>query len=185
MSESPWKTLSTKEIYDNPWIHVNEHEVINPRGGKGIYGKVHFKNQALGIVPLDEEWNTWLVGQHRYPIDVFTWEIPEGGGHLHASPLESAQRELQEETGIVANRWQLVQEMWLSNSVTDEHAWIFVAQDLRFTLPNPDETEVLTLKKLSFQEAFNRMLAGEITDSLSVAALFRVHHMMATGQLTR
>ena len=95
--KNPWTTLSGEVKYDNPWITVTEFQVINPSGGRGIYGKVHFKNRAIGIIPLDKELNTWLVGQYRYTLDAWHWEIPEGGGPLERSPLESAQRELQEE----------------------------------------------------------------------------------------
>src|SRR6201991_5040012 len=103
--ENPWKVLGSKEKYDNNWIRVTEYDVINPSGGKGIYGKVHFKNLAIGIVPLDEELNMWIVGQYRFPINRYSWEIPEGGGLIGSDPLESAKRELQEETGLSANKW--------------------------------------------------------------------------------
>ena len=100
--KNPWTTLSTDNIYENPWIKLEQHQVINPAGGKGIYGKIHFKNKAIGIVALDENQNTWLVGQHRYPLNEWSWEIPEGGGPLEIDPLESAKRELKEETGLDA-----------------------------------------------------------------------------------
>src|SRR5690349_13764017 len=112
--ENPWTTLSEKEVYDNPWINVTEYQVINPSGGRGIYGKVHFKNYAIGILPLDEELNTWLVGQYRYTIDQYSWEIPEGGGPLNISPLESAKRELLEETGLTASDWTEIQPFHLT-----------------------------------------------------------------------
>ncbi|SKB67774.1 NUDIX domain-containing protein [Daejeonella lutea] len=171
---NPWKTLSEKSIYDNPWISLTEYQVINPGGGKGIYGKVHFKNLAIGIIVLDEQNNTWLVGQYRYAPDHFTWEIPEGGGSLHVDPLISAKRELLEETGITAANWTEIQRMHLSNSVSDELAIIYLARDLSFGEANPEESEQLTLRKLPFTEAFNLVINGEITDSLSVAAFLKV-----------
>ncbi len=85
---NPWKILTDKDIYNNPWIHVTEYNVINPSGGKGIYGKVHFKNLAIGIIPLDEELNTWIVGQYRFPINKYSWEIPEGGGLIGSDPVK-------------------------------------------------------------------------------------------------
>ena len=148
--------------------------MINPGGGKGIYGKVHFKNLAIGIVVLDENYNTWLVGQYRYPLDQFSWEIPEGGGPLEDDPVKSAQRELLEETGITAKIWTEIQRMHLSNSVSDELAIIYLARDLRFGESDPEETEQLTIRKLPFAEAYEMVINGEITDSMSVAAILKV-----------
>ncbi|RYF99145.1 MAG: NUDIX hydrolase, partial [Chitinophagaceae bacterium] len=123
MSErNPWQVLSEQEVYDNRWINVTAYDVINPGGGKGIYGKVHFKNLAIGIIVLDEEMNTYLVGQYRFATNMYSWEIPEGGGPLDADPLDSAKRELLEETGLVAHQWTVLLKMHLSNSVTDEYS---------------------------------------------------------------
>ena len=171
---NPWQTLSEKKIYKNPWISVTEYQVINPGGGQGIYGKVHYKNLAIGILVLDNEYNTWLVGQHRYPLNQFSWEIPEGGGPLEEDPVKSAQRELLEETGISASSWVEIQRMHLSNSVSDELAIIYLARDLSFGESNPEETEQLTIKKIQFDEAYNMVMSGEITDSMSVAAILKV-----------
>jgi len=115
---------------ENPWISLEEHQVINPRGGEGIYGKVHFKFKALGIIPLDEEWNTWLVGQYRYALNEYSWEIPMGGGVLDVDILESAKRELNEETGLRASKWENILRIHTSNSVTKEEGFVFLAQDL-------------------------------------------------------
>jgi 8-oxo-dGTP pyrophosphatase MutT (NUDIX family) len=174
MQTGPWQTLASELKYDNPWIRVTEHQVINPKGGRGIYGVVHLKHIALGIVPLDDEGNTWLVGQHRYPLDAYSWEIPEGGGHLDLDPLASAQRELREETGIEADHWQKVLDLHLSNSVTDEGGHVYVATGLHFGAAEPEDTEELALRKLPLAEAYRMVVAGEITDCVSVAALLRV-----------
>jgi len=171
---NPWQTLSEKKIYKNPWISLTEYQVINPGGGEGIYGKVHFKNLAIGILVLDNDNSTWLVGQYRYPLNQFSWEIPEGGGSLEEDPLKSAQRELLEETGISASSWVEIQRMHLSNSVSDELAIIYLARDLSFGESNPEETEQLTIKKIQFDEAYNMVMSGEITDSMSVAAILKV-----------
>ncbi|MGB4399166.1 MAG: NUDIX hydrolase [Daejeonella sp.] len=173
-NKNPWQTLSEKRFYDNQWISLTEYQIINPGGGAGIYGKVHFKNLAIGIIVLDENFDTWLVGQYRYPLDQYSWEIPEGGGPLHEDPLKSAQRELLEETGITANNWTEIQRLHLSNSVSDELAIIYLARDLSFGEPSPEETEQLIIRKLPFREAFNMVMRGEITDSLSVAAILKV-----------
>lgn len=172
---NPWKTLSAKKIYDNNWIMLEEHQVINPSGGPGIYGKVHFKNKAIGIVPLDEHGNTWLVGQHRYTLNEYTWEIPEGGCPLNTLPLDSAKRELKEETGITASRWEQLMRFHTSNSVTDEEGFIFLAESLTFGENELEDTEAdLVVKKLPFKEALEMVMRGEITDSMSVAGILKV-----------
>lgn len=175
---NPWVTLSKKNIYDNPWIHVEEHQVINPAGGKGIYGKVHFKNIAIGIVALDKENNTWLVGQHRYTLNEWSWEIPEGGGPLEKDILESARRELKEETGLVAGRWTEVIRTHLSNSVSDEVGVIFLAEELKEENSEREDTEAdMKVWKLPFNEALAMVLDGRITDGLSIMGILKVARM--------
>ncbi|MCB9278711.1 MAG: NUDIX hydrolase [Lewinellaceae bacterium] len=176
--KNPWQTVSIERIYDNPWIAVSHRDVINPSGNKGIYGVVHFKNLAIGIVPLDEEGNTWLVGQYRYTIDQYSWEIPEGGCPLGTDPLASAQRELLEETGITAGKWEKILDFHTSNSVTDEAGMVFLARELSFGPSQPEETEKLEVRKLPFSEAVKMVESGEITDSLSIMALLRVRLML-------
>lgn len=184
MEESnPWVTLSSKAIYDNNWIGLTEHDVINPSGGRGIYGEVHFKNYALGILPLDEENNTWLVGQYRFPLKAYSWEIPEGGGPLNTDPLASAKRELLEETGLSADNWKEIQHMHLSNSVSDEFSIIYVARGLTHGTAFPEETEQLTIRKLPFEDAFKMVMEGQITDSISVTAILKTKLLMDVGDL--
>ena len=178
MPANPWKIISSREAYDNNWIRVSEFEVINPRGGKGIYGKVHFKNRAIGILPIDNQGNTFLVGQYRFAINAYSWEIPEGGGPLDEDPIDSAKRELKEETGIEARHWEKLMEIHLSNSVSDEYGHIYLATSLEFKDPEPEETELLTVKKLPFSEAYRMVLDGEITDSISVAAILRMQLLL-------
>lgn len=181
--QNPWKTLESELKYDNNWIRVTEHQVINPTGGHGIYGEVHFKNLAIGILPLDEDYNTWLVGQYRYPIKAYSWEIPEGGGPHGEAPLDSAKRELLEETGLTATSWKEIQRMHLSNSVSDELSIIYVATQLKQGLSAPEDTEELQVKKLPFTEAYEMVLSGTITDSMSVAAILKVKLMILNGEL--
>lgn len=175
---NPWTIIDRKNQYENPWIKVEEYNVINPGGGKGIYGKVGFKNLAIGIIPLDHDFNTWLIGQYRFPISAYTWEIPEGGGPMDTNPLVSAQRELLEEAGIKAQKWEEILQMHLSNSVTDEKGIIYLARDLSFHDAMPEETEELVIKKLPFKKAFEMMISGQITDALSVAAVFKVNYLL-------
>lgn len=175
---NPWTTLTTREVYTNKWIHVTEHDVLNPAGGKGIYGKVHFKNKAIGIIPVDNDGNTWLVGQYRYTLNAYSWEIPEGGGAMDTEPLDAAKRELKEETGLTANKWTFLMRIHTSNSVTDEEGFVFLAEDLTQGEDDREETEAdLVVKKLSLQEAVSMVMDGKITDSISVAGLLKVARM--------
>jgi ADP-ribose pyrophosphatase len=180
---NPWVTIDSHKIYENNWIGLTEHNVINPSGGKGIYGEVHFKNYAIGILPLDEAHHTWLVGQYRYPLKAYSWEIPEGGGPLETEPLESAKRELLEETGLSASDWIEIQRMHLSNSVSNELAIIYIARGLSLGESEPEETEELQLRKLPFEEAYQMVIQGEITDSISVAAILRTKILLQEGHL--
>lgn len=181
--QSPWQILATAVQYDNKWIRLTEHQVINPNGGKGIYGVVHFKNLAIGVVALDEEFNIYLVGQYRFPLEAFSWEIPEGGGPLGEDPLLSAQRELLEETGLVAEQWEPIVQMHLSNSVSDESGIVYLARGLEQRNAEPEETEQLFIRKIPFEQAYRMVKEHEITDSLSVAAIQKIKLMMLEGEL--
>ncbi len=172
--QNPWKKTSGKTIYDNPWITLDEDQVINPGGGNSVYGKVHFKNFAVGIIPLDENNNTWLVGQWRYSLNEYSWEIPMGGGPIDIDLLESAQRELKEETGLTAQSWELFLKMHTSNSVTDEVGYAFVAKGLQQGETEFEETEDLEIIKLPFSEAVEMVMNGKITDSLSMIAILKL-----------
>ncbi|MCK6650020.1 MAG: NUDIX hydrolase [Bacteroidia bacterium] len=180
---NPWTTLKSEKIYDSPWIGLTKHDILNPNGNPGTYSVVHFKNLAIGILPLDEEMNTWIVGQYRYPIDQYSWEIPEGGGKRDVPPLDSAKRELLEETGITANKWTKIQEMYLSNSASDEFCILYVAQDLSFGEAQPEDDEQLEVRKIHFNELYRMVCDGEITDSLTVSIVLKAKLMMLEGKL--
>jgi 8-oxo-dGTP pyrophosphatase MutT (NUDIX family) len=171
---NPWRRLSRRVAYENPWIRVNEDQVIRPDGKDGIYGVVHFKNRAVGVVPLDENDRVLLVGQYRYTLDQYSWEIPEGGVPLDEDPLSGAQRELMEETGYTAAKWQELGRAHLSNSVSDEHAIYFLAEELIPGTPRPEGTERLSQRWVTFPEALALVERGEITDALSIIAIQRV-----------
>jgi 8-oxo-dGTP pyrophosphatase MutT (NUDIX family) len=183
LSVNPWKIISEKSIYENPWIRVTEFDVINPAGGKGIYGKVHYKKLAIGVLALDADLNTYLVGQYRFVLDHYSWEIPEGGAESGEDPLTAAKRELLEEAGLVAATWRHLLSMHLSNSVSDELAIIFLATQLDQREATPDDTEDLSIKKVSFDEAYKMVSEGVITDSMSVAAIQKVRLLLFEGSL--
>lgn len=175
----PWQRKSRAQVYENPWINLTHEEVITPAGSDGIYGKVHFKNRAIGIIPLDENHNTVLVGQYRYALDEYSWEIPMGGGPLHEDPLQCAQRELKEETGLYGGDWQQLFKLHTSNSVTDEEGYVFLARDLMQGEQALEDTEKdLVLKHLPFSEAISLLEQGGITDVISIAGLLAVEKMI-------
>ncbi|HEY8401760.1 MAG TPA: NUDIX hydrolase [Cytophagaceae bacterium] len=175
---NPWKTLDSREIYNNPWISVREDKVLNPAGKNGIYGVVSFKNKAIGVIPVDKEGYTYLVGQFRYTLNEYSWEIPEGGGPMGESPLETAKRELKEETGFVAHKWTQISRIHTSNSVTDEEGFLFLAEDLEEGETEPEETEDLRVKKVHLREAVEMVMKDEITDSLSIAGILKVARIL-------
>ena len=177
-TRNPWKSLKHESVYDNKWITVSHEEVLNPNGNGGIYGVVHFKYLAIGIIPLDENNNSWIVGQYRYPLKQYSWEIPEGGGLLNEDPLASAKRELLEECGLVASDWNEILRMHLSNSVSDELAIIYVAKGLTQKQSDPEDSELLQVKKIPFDKVYEMVLNGEITDSMSVAGILKLKLLM-------
>lgn len=170
---NPWTTLSSKEIYQNPWIKVREDQVLNPNGGEGIYGVVSMKNKAIGIIPVDDEGYTYLVGQYRYPLNEYSWEIPMGGGLIENDILSSAKRELQEETGFTAEKWTNIARLHTSNSVTDEEGFVFLAQELKPGETAFEETEVIHIRRVAFEEAVRMVMDNEITDAISVAGILK------------
>lgn len=173
--DNPWVTHSTKTHYDNPWLRVDESQVTHPGGGEGIYGVVHFKNRAIGVVPIDDDGFTWLVGQYRFALSSYEWEIPEGGCPHGESPLDAAKRELAEETGLIAAHYEvLLDNLALSNSVTDERCTVFVAKGLTQSEACPEDTEQLQIKRLPLSEAIEMVHEGKITDAVSVMALLKI-----------
>ena len=183
---NPWKTLSSTLRFENPWIRVVQNDVINPSGGKGEYTVVEFQNQAVAVIPIDEEEHTWLVGQYRFAMGTYEWEIPEGGAPVGEELLTCAQRELAEETGLRATHWeQILDGLQLSNSVTNERAYTFVAQGLSQHGASPEDTERLQVRRLPLEEAFEMAMDGRIRDCFSVVSLLKLKHLIQRGEFRR
>jgi len=170
-----WKTLDSRIVYDNPWITLREDRVINPGGGQNNYGHIHFKKKAVAVVPIDDDGNTWIVGQDRYTLGEYSWEVPMGASEDGENPLETAHRELKEETGLSAGSMTQLMRLHTSNSITDEVGFVFVARDLEVGETSFDEMEVLDIRKLALEDAVAMIGRGEMTDAISVAALLRIY----------
>lgn len=182
----PWVRRSTSVPYLNPWIQVEHHEVIDPTGKSGVYGVVRFKHVALGCVPLHDDGTITLVGQHRYPLDAWSWEIPEGGGRKDREPLAEIQRELKEETGLTGTDWIELGSLQMSNSVTDEVARLWLVRDLTQGGNQLDSTEGdIQVKRVPFTEAVEMAYDGRMTDSISVAALLRAANWLEKEKLAK
>lgn len=181
-----WRAIDGDIVYDNKWIRLIKTYVIDKHNrNKHEYTFVHFKNYAIGIIPITKRKYTYLVGQYRYPLSEYSWEIPEGGGSIYVDPLESAKRELKEEVGLTAQKWVHLLDMHLSNSATDEKAIIFLATKLKQEKPAPESDEILTIKKVSLDKAYEMVLNGKITDSLSVAGLLKLYILDKNGWLDK
>jgi 8-oxo-dGTP pyrophosphatase MutT (NUDIX family) len=174
----PWVQNGSRNVYDNPWIRVREDAVTRPDGSPGIYGAVEFHNYAIGVVALNAAGEIVLVGQHRYPLDYYSWEVPEGGCPKNAAPEEAAARELREETGLVATRYDYLGTMVLSNAVSDEVGHLYLARNLVQHAAEPEPTEVLQTRWIRLDEACREALEGRITDSVSCVALLRARHFL-------
>ncbi len=172
--DNPWKTHSSEVVYQNNWLTVKHETVTTPAGTPGIYGVVSFRNKAVGVVPLDEEGHTYLVGQYRYPLNEYSWEIPEGGCPLGTDPLDTAKRELKEETGLEASHWTPIGRIHTSNSATDEEGFLFIAEHLTQGDDEPEDTEKLQVLRVPLAEAVQMVLTGQITDAISMTALLMV-----------
>ncbi len=176
--ENPWTTLSQKTVYSNPWMSVREDNVIRPDGHEGIYGVVETR-VATGVVALTEANDVVLVGQYRYPTETYSWEIVEGGADTDEDPMAAAKRELQEEAGLIAADWYpLGGEIHLSNCITSEKGFLYVARNLVETKATPEGTEVLQLKTVSLENALGMVDSGEITDAMSIMGLMRVERWL-------
>lgn len=176
-----WQQLDQRVVYDNPWISVTHENVLTPAGTAGIYGVVHFKSRAVGVVPLDADGYVWLVKQFRYTLNQYSIEIPEGGSPLAEDMLETARRELREETGLSASRWTHLLDLHTSNSVTDESGAIYLAQGLTQGDMNLEVTEDIEVLRVPLAEAIEWIFAGKITDSLSVMGLLAAEREVSRG----
>lgn len=180
---NPWIVKGVARPFENDWFHIDSHAVIHPGGAEGTYSVIRVRRLAVGVLPIERDGTVHLVGQWRFPLGRYSWEMPEGGGEPGEPAIECAKRELAEETGLSAGAWTRILEMDLSNSLTDERAIVFLATDLRVGEAAPEPTEVLRRRRAPFMEVLARVADGRIRDSMTVAGVLRAHHMAVTGAL--
>jgi 8-oxo-dGTP pyrophosphatase MutT (NUDIX family) len=181
--QNPWRILGKRQHYDDPWLTLVEHDVENAAGKCSTYATVHFKKRGLAVLPVDREGHVYLVGQYRFGVRRYGWEVPAGGADADEAALETARRELAEEMGFAAAQWCEILRVYISGSLTDEQAVAFVAWDLAPRRPKPDEQEVLAVRRMPFAEAVDMACGGGIADVLSVAVILRVRLMAERGEL--
>ena len=180
----PWASASgPAPVHANPWFTVEAHEAIAPTGARTPYFVHRPRNLATGVVPLHTDGTVTLVGQWRFPLGRYGWEIPEGGAPFDEAPLEGCKRELREEAGLEAAHWRPILTLELSNASTDEIAHVYLATGLAPCPAAPEATEELTQARAPFTEALHAAVTGRVQDAITVAALLRVHHMAVEGEL--
>jgi len=174
---NPYRVVLRRLVYDCPWIRVREDRFHHRRGGEGLYAVCGFRRTACGVVALDDQDRVVLVGQWRYPLEGYSWELPEGGGEELESPFECIRRELAEEAGLEALHWEPLAFHHTSNSSTDEECFLFLATDLKVSTQGqgPEDVEDLQVHREPFEACLTRVLSGEITDGLSVVGLLALH----------
>jgi 8-oxo-dGTP pyrophosphatase MutT (NUDIX family) len=183
--QNPWTDKGVTRVFENGWFGIDSHTVIRPDGDESIYSVMRPHGVAVGVLPIEDDGRVHMVGQWRFTLGRYSWEMPEGGAGRDEPALECAKRELQEETGLSAGRFEKILEMDLSNSITDERAVLFLATDLKPGNASPEPTEILRRHTAPFAEVMARVVDGRIRDAMTVAAVLRAHHMAVTGQLAK
>lgn len=180
---NPWTVRAVTQPFANDWFRIDSHAVVHPGGAEGVYSVIRARRLAVGVLPIEADGSVHLVGQWRFPLARYSWEMPEGGADPGEDARACAARELAEETGMTAAALTPILEMDMSNSLSDERAVIFLALGLTPGEARPEATEVLKRRRAPFLDALALAADGRIRDSMTVAALFRAHHMAVTGQL--
>ncbi|WKL57414.1 NUDIX hydrolase [Asticcacaulis sp. ZE23SCel15] len=178
-----WQILTQKIEFENPWMRVESYDVIAPTGNPAHYGVTRFRNRAVAVVPLFDDGTVVIVGQQRFALNAYSWELPEGGVPDGEDPLEGAKRELAEEAGLKAEYWREIIQMDLSNSITDEVATGYLATGLTPAEGALDETESLEIRRIPFKDLLKAVISGQVRDSQTVVCALRIHHMATTGDL--
>jgi 8-oxo-dGTP pyrophosphatase MutT (NUDIX family) len=179
----PWRDLGHEIVHETPWMKVTEHRAIAPTGREAAYGVLRFQNIATGVLPVHPDGTVTLVGQARFARANYSWEMPEGGAPFGEDPLDAVKRELAEEAGLEAASWALALRVEVSNSITDEIGYTWIAWDLKPVPVNPDPTEIMTIVRVPFLSLLHEIERGAILDSFTVATAYRAYHMAKEGLL--
>jgi 8-oxo-dGTP pyrophosphatase MutT (NUDIX family) len=173
---NPWTTKSSRIAYQNRWIRVREDRVIRPDGQPGVYGVVEVP-PSVGIVAINQKDHVVLVGQWRYTLNRYVWEIPRGGSDGHPDLMAVAQRELVEEAGVEAEHWQSLGTVDVCTGVTTDVQHLFLATSLRSSEAHHDAEEQIDVDWHPFEHVLEMTMAGQITEVCSVAAILKVARM--------
>jgi 8-oxo-dGTP pyrophosphatase MutT (NUDIX family) len=179
----PWQDLGHEVVHQTPWMKITEHQAVAPTGREASYGVLRFQNIATGVLPIHPDGTVTLVGQSRFARANYSWEMPEGGAPFGEDPLTGVKRELAEEAGLAAASWQLALRMEMSNSITDEIGFTWIAWDLTPVPVDPDPTEVIAIVRVPFTQLLHEIERGAILDALTIATAYRAYHMAREGLL--
>lgn len=179
----PWRDEGSVVTFENPWLRLTRHEATAPTGVKADYVVMRPRNLSVGVLPVHEDGTVTLVGQQRFALMNWSWEMPEGGAPFDEDPIEGARRELAEEAGLAAAHWQAAYKAEMSNSVTDERAMAWVAWGLTPVPLAPDPTEIIRIARVPFAELLREIGTGAIRDMFTLATALRAYHMAREGEL--
>jgi len=180
---SPWRNDSEETLFENPWLRLTRHDATAPTGLAADYVVMRPKNVATGVLPIHDDGTVTLVGQQRFALANYSWEMPEGGAPMGEDPFDGVRRELAEEAGLAAEHWRPALTMELSNSVTDEIAMTWLAWGLSPVPVAPDPTEVIAVVRVPFVDLLDEIGRGTVRDAMTVATAYKAHHMATTGEL--
>lgn len=178
-----WRDAGSSVMFENPWMRLTRHEATAPTGLQADYVVMRPQNMSVGVLPIHEDGTITLVGQQRFALMNWSWEMPEGGAPFNEDPLEGAKRELAEEAGLEAVVWHPALKVEMTNSITDERAMAWLAWGLTPVPIAPDPTEIIRVARVPFGDLLRNVGNGAVRDMFTVATVLRAYHMAREGEL--